>query len=99
MDSDDAARLAEKMLAAELPRRWRHVRSVARRAKLAAPGLAAPGLTLPRHAKPCPASPCLTLPGQARPRRASPGPPSVGARDSNPGVCQQRIGALCARRW
>jgi hypothetical protein len=33
MDSDDAARLAEKMLAAELPRRWRHVRSVARRAR------------------------------------------------------------------
>ena len=32
-DSDDAARLAEKMLAAELPRRWRHVRSVARRAR------------------------------------------------------------------
>jgi hypothetical protein len=35
MDSDDAARLAEKMLAAELPRRWRHVRSVARRARWA----------------------------------------------------------------
>jgi predicted hydrolase (HD superfamily) len=32
-DSDDAARLAEKMLAAELPRRWLHVRSVARRAR------------------------------------------------------------------
>ena len=36
MDSDDAAGLAEKMLAAELPRRWRHVRSVARRARWAA---------------------------------------------------------------
>ncbi len=35
MDSDDAAGLAEKMLAAELPRRWRHVRSVARRARWA----------------------------------------------------------------
>jgi len=33
MGSDDAARLAEKMLAAELPRRWRHVRSVGRRAR------------------------------------------------------------------
>jgi hypothetical protein len=33
MDSDDAASLAEKMLVAELPRRWRHVRSVARRAR------------------------------------------------------------------
>ena len=33
MDSDDAARLAEEMLVAELPRRWRHVRSVARRAR------------------------------------------------------------------
>ena len=36
MDSEDAARLAETMLAAELPRRWRHVRSVARRARWAA---------------------------------------------------------------
>lgn len=30
---DEAAELAEKMLAETLPRRWRHVRSVARRAK------------------------------------------------------------------
>jgi hypothetical protein len=36
IDSDDAAELAEKMLAAELPRRWRHVRLVARRARWAA---------------------------------------------------------------
>jgi HD domain len=40
MDSDDAARLAEKMLVAELPRRWRHVRSVARRARWTAKQLA-----------------------------------------------------------
>ena len=33
MDADDAAKLAETMLAAQLPRRWRHVRSVARRAR------------------------------------------------------------------
>jgi hypothetical protein len=36
MASDDVAGLAEKLLAAELPRRWRHVRSVARRARWAA---------------------------------------------------------------
>jgi hypothetical protein len=32
MDVDDAAKLARTMLAEALPRRWRHVRSVARRA-------------------------------------------------------------------
>jgi hypothetical protein len=33
MDVDDAAKLARTMLAEALPRRWRHVRSVARRAR------------------------------------------------------------------
>jgi len=33
MDVDDAAELAGTMLAEALPRRWRHVRSVARRAR------------------------------------------------------------------
>jgi HD superfamily phosphodiesterase len=33
MTIDDAARLAEEELAEALPRRWRHVRSVARRAR------------------------------------------------------------------
>jgi hypothetical protein len=33
MDVDDAAELARTMLAEALPRRWRHVRSVARRAR------------------------------------------------------------------
>jgi hypothetical protein len=37
---DEAAGLAEKMLADALPRRWRHVRSVARRARWAAKELA-----------------------------------------------------------
>lgn len=37
---NDAAQLAEKFLAGELPRRWRHVRSVARRARWAAQRLA-----------------------------------------------------------
>lgn len=36
MDADDAAKLARTMLAEALPRRWRHVRSVARRARWAA---------------------------------------------------------------
>jgi putative nucleotidyltransferase with HDIG domain len=36
MEIDDAAKLAETMLAAELPRRWQHVRSVAQRARRAA---------------------------------------------------------------
>jgi HD domain len=36
IDIDDAARLAETELARLLPRRWRHVRSVARRARWAA---------------------------------------------------------------
>jgi HD superfamily phosphodiesterase len=36
IDIDDAARLAESKLAGPLPRRWRHVRSVARRARWAA---------------------------------------------------------------
>jgi hypothetical protein len=40
LDSDDAAELAGKMLAVELPLRWRHVRSVARRARWAAGKLA-----------------------------------------------------------
>jgi hypothetical protein len=40
LDSDDAAELAGKMLATELPLRWRHVRSVARRARWAAGQLA-----------------------------------------------------------
>ena len=33
MEIEDAAKLAEMLLAEELPRRWRHVRSVARRAR------------------------------------------------------------------
>lgn len=33
MEIEDAAKLAETLLAEELPRRWRHVRSVARRAR------------------------------------------------------------------
>jgi hypothetical protein len=33
MDVDEAAELAETKLAEALPRRWRHVRSVARRAR------------------------------------------------------------------
>jgi predicted hydrolase (HD superfamily) len=33
IDVDDAAELAQTLLADELPRRWRHVRSVARRAR------------------------------------------------------------------
>lgn len=33
MEVDDAAKLAESLLADTLPRRWRHVRSVARRAR------------------------------------------------------------------
>jgi hypothetical protein len=36
MEIENAARLAEGLLAEELPRRWRHVRSVARRARWAA---------------------------------------------------------------
>lgn len=40
MDVDDAARLAETKLAEVLPRRWRHVRSVARRARWSAKRLA-----------------------------------------------------------
>jgi hypothetical protein len=36
IDIDDAAELAEAKLAQALPRRWRHVRSVARRARWAA---------------------------------------------------------------
>jgi hypothetical protein len=40
IDVDDAARLAETKLAQPLPRRWRHVRSVARRARWVAKQLA-----------------------------------------------------------
>jgi hypothetical protein len=43
MDVDDAAKLARMMLAEALPRRWRHVRSVARRARWAARKLSLPG--------------------------------------------------------
>jgi hypothetical protein len=39
---DDAAKLARTMLAETLPRRWRHVRSVARRARWAAGKLSLP---------------------------------------------------------
>ena len=42
MDIDDTARLAETKLAQALPRRWRHVRSVARRARWTAKKLALP---------------------------------------------------------
>jgi HD superfamily phosphodiesterase len=42
MTIDDAARLAEERLAEVLPRRWRHVRSVARRARWVAKELALP---------------------------------------------------------
>jgi len=42
MTMDDAARLAEERLAEALPRRWRHVRSVARRARWVAKELALP---------------------------------------------------------
>ena len=42
MDIDDAAWLAETTLAQALPRRWRHVRSVARRARWAAKTLGLP---------------------------------------------------------
>jgi hypothetical protein len=42
IDVDDAAGLAEAMLAEALPRRWRHVRSVARRARWVAKQLALP---------------------------------------------------------
>src|SRR5215471_6593190 len=42
MDVDEAAELARMMLAALLPRRWRHVRSVARRARWVAKELALP---------------------------------------------------------
>jgi predicted hydrolase (HD superfamily) len=42
IDIDDAARLAETKLAQALPRRWRHVRSVARRARWTAKRLALP---------------------------------------------------------
>jgi HD superfamily phosphodiesterase len=42
MTTDDAARLAEERLAEALPRRWRHVRSVARRARWVAKELALP---------------------------------------------------------
>jgi HD superfamily phosphodiesterase len=42
MTTDDAARLAEERLAEALPRRWRHVRSVARRAKWVGKELALP---------------------------------------------------------
>jgi putative nucleotidyltransferase with HDIG domain len=40
IDVDEAARLAETKLAEPLPRRWRHVRSVARRARWLAKQLA-----------------------------------------------------------
>src|SRR5215469_9740250 len=40
MDVDEAAELARTMLAEALPRRWRHVRSVARRARWSAKRLA-----------------------------------------------------------
>jgi predicted HD phosphohydrolase len=42
MTTDDAARLAEERLAEALPRRWRHVRSAARRARWVAKELALP---------------------------------------------------------
>jgi predicted hydrolase (HD superfamily) len=42
IDVDDAARLAETNLAQVLPRRWRHVRSVARRARWTAKRLSLP---------------------------------------------------------
>jgi putative nucleotidyltransferase with HDIG domain len=42
IDIDDAGRLAEAKLARALPRRWRHVRSVARRARWAAKTLGLP---------------------------------------------------------
>src|SRR5215831_202508 len=42
MTTDDAARLAEERLAESRPRRWRHVRSVARRARWVAKELALP---------------------------------------------------------
>ena len=42
IDVNDAARLAETELAASLPRRWRHVRSVARRARWVAKELSLP---------------------------------------------------------
>ncbi len=40
VDPEDAARLGEELLATVLPRRWRHVRSVARRARWVAKQLA-----------------------------------------------------------
>ena len=40
MNVDDAEKLAETMLAVPLPHRWRHVRSVARRARWVAKQLA-----------------------------------------------------------
>jgi hypothetical protein len=43
MGSDGAAELAERILAAGLPRRWRHVRSVARRARWSANKLSLSG--------------------------------------------------------
>jgi hypothetical protein len=42
IDISGAMELAEAKLAASLPRRWRHVRSVARRARWAAKQLALP---------------------------------------------------------
>lgn len=42
MDVDRSAQLAETLLAEALPRRWRHVRSVARRARWVAKQLALP---------------------------------------------------------
>jgi HD domain len=42
MDVDDAAKLARSMLAEALPRRWQHVRSVARRARWVAGKLSLP---------------------------------------------------------
>ncbi len=42
MEIEDAAKLAETLLAEELPRRWRHVRSVARRARWVALNLSLP---------------------------------------------------------
>jgi predicted hydrolase (HD superfamily) len=42
IDVDDAARLAEEKLSAPLPRRWRHVKSVARRARWVAKELCLP---------------------------------------------------------
>jgi predicted hydrolase (HD superfamily) len=42
IDVDDAARLAETKLGQALPRRWRHIRSVARRARWTAKRLSLP---------------------------------------------------------